>query len=404
MRIGVLTYYRVANFGANLQAVSTYKYLERMGHEPIFIHYMSRQLYNSTDGCYDENTQIKCHLDFIDSVIKRQTETCFTAEDVNNSIKKYCIDAIIVGSDAVLQHHPFLSRIYFPGNGIRRRLYIDHVNDERLYPNLFWGEGISKDVKRVLMSVSSQNSAYRLFGPCLKRGMKKALNDFTFISVRDTWTRDMVKSITGVNVPITPDPVFAFNENASDLIPEKKVIIDKFNLPDDYVLVSFLNVGIPASSISGLKTLFKEKHCVAFPTPMGVRFKHNFDYNIPLPLNPIDWYALIKYSQAYIGNNMHPIVVALSNGVPCFSVDNYSNYNILRNPVNDGASKIFDLLKKCGLLQNHIVPSNNNVSGLENRIVESISSFPKTKIQAFSQDMLKQYNVMMDEILKSFEL
>lgn len=36
MKIGVLTYYRTGNFGANLQAVSTYNYLKKKGHEVIF--------------------------------------------------------------------------------------------------------------------------------------------------------------------------------------------------------------------------------------------------------------------------------------------------------------------------------------------------------------------------------
>lgn len=37
MNIGILTYYRVANFGANLQAVSTYYYLKNNGYNPLFI-------------------------------------------------------------------------------------------------------------------------------------------------------------------------------------------------------------------------------------------------------------------------------------------------------------------------------------------------------------------------------
>ena len=42
MKIGVLTFLNVANFGANLQAVSTYNYLKKAGHEVVFLHYLSR--------------------------------------------------------------------------------------------------------------------------------------------------------------------------------------------------------------------------------------------------------------------------------------------------------------------------------------------------------------------------
>ena len=39
MKIGVLTFLNVANFGANLQATSTYYYLKNHGHVPVFINY-----------------------------------------------------------------------------------------------------------------------------------------------------------------------------------------------------------------------------------------------------------------------------------------------------------------------------------------------------------------------------
>ena len=403
MLIGVLTYYRVANFGANLQALSTYKYLEKSGHTPIFIHYMSKQLYESTDGCHESNAQIKVHFDFIDKYTGRQTEICFSADDINCAIDKYSIEAIIVGSDAVLQHHPLLSRIYMPGHWIKRHFYIDKVNDERLFPNLFWGIGINPIIPIAMMSVSSQNSEYKYFSPWLKVRMRKALRRYSYISVRDRWTQEMLKCITGKMMPITPDPVFAFNRNASELIPDKQTILTKFGLPDKYVLISFLYVNIPEEVICQIKEEFKECSCVAFPTPKGIQFKHNYKYKIDLPLNPLDWYALIKYSQAFIGSNMHPIVVALANSVPCYSVDFYCNYNFLRHPKNDGASKVLDVLKRCGVSQNYIVPFGNNTYRLEKRIHKAIISFPKEVVSSFSQNMQNRYFEMMENILNKLQ-
>lgn len=37
MNIGILTFYKVANFGANIQGVSTYYYLKKIGYNPIFL-------------------------------------------------------------------------------------------------------------------------------------------------------------------------------------------------------------------------------------------------------------------------------------------------------------------------------------------------------------------------------
>lgn len=403
MRIGIITYYRVANFGANLQAVSTYKYLKSIGHSPIFIHYMSRQLYASTDGHYHTNAQVKAHLDFVDSVILDQTETCFNADDINNAIERYGIEAIIIGSDAVLQHHPLLSRIHIHGRRLKR-VAIERVNDERMFPNLFWGCNINPTIKKAMMSASAQNSAYKFFTSKLKGRMNEALSRFSYVSVRDTWTRDMLKAITGKEVPITPDPVFAFNQNATELIPSKDEILQKFRLPEKYILVSFLNVGIPTDIVNKLKDRFAETaECVALPSPIGIQFCHSYRLEIPLPLNPADWYALIKYSCGYIGNNMHPVVVALHNNVPCFSIDNYSCYDFWGRPQENGASKIEDLLKRFHIEGNRIVPYKNNTHDLDIIIEEHISSFPKENVKAISTTLYENYKIMMESIIKSLQ-
>ena len=404
MRIGIITYYRVANFGANLQAVSTYRYLERRGHTPIFIRYMSPQLYAEVDGCYDSNPQVKAHLDFIDGIIVRQTATCFTADDVNEAIRQYDIQALIIGSDAVLQHHPLRSRIHRIGRKVPR-IKIEPVNDERMFPNLFWGCGITPSVKKGLLSVSSQSSQFKYFSTKLKERMDEALKAFEYISVRDSWTQQMLLEVTGTEVPLTPDPVFSFNQNAGDLIPDRDHILRRYQLPDDYVLVSFVNVRLPDDVIFSLKDLFAASTpCVALPSPMGVRFNHNFDYEIPMPLNPADWYALIKYSRGYIGNNMHPIVVSLHNGVPCFSVDNYSNYDFWGRPRHDGASKIEDILKTYHLEQNHIVPYGNNTRQLAETICHCINNFPSETVRQTSATMKERYDTMMDSLLKALSL
>jgi len=403
MRIGIITYYRVANFGANLQAISTYKYLKNAGHLPIFIHYMSRQLYAATDGQYSTNAQVKAHLDFVDSVILDQTETCFNADDINKAITKYNIEALIIGSDAVLQHHPLLSRIHIEGRRLKR-ISIERVNDERMFPNLFWGCNINPDMRKTMMSASAQNSAYKLFTSKLKGRMNEALSKFSYISVRDTWTRDMLKTITGKEIPITPDPVFAFNQNAPELIPSKDETLKKFGLPEKYLLVSFLNVGIPTDIVNRLKDRFEGYgECVAFPSPIGVRFSHCYEHEIPLPLSPADWYALIEYSSGYIGNNMHPIVVALHNNVPCFSIDNYSCYDFFGRPQDNGASKIEDLLRRFHLEGNRVVPYKDNTKGLDIIIEKCISSFPKDEVKVISSGLYDNYRTMMESIIKSLQ-
>lgn len=175
-------------------------------------------------------------------------------------------------------------------------------------------------IPAAMMSVSSQNSRYSQFSKSLKSKMRETLANMKYISVRDTWTRDMMLAIgTTQNIEVTPDPVFSFNYNAGALVPSEEDLRIRFNLPKQYVLVSLHSQSLSVSILDELNQKLKNhgKECVVFPMPNGVKFQHNFDYQVNVPLSPIDWYALIKYSSGYVGSNMHPIIVSLHNAVPC---------------------------------------------------------------------------------------
>ena len=77
MKIGVLTFLHVSNFGANLQAFSTYMYLKNHGHEPVYLDYSSgiTEFYKKMTlwkrHLLDQslNPQDKEHLHFVDKMI-----------------------------------------------------------------------------------------------------------------------------------------------------------------------------------------------------------------------------------------------------------------------------------------------------------------------------------------------
>lgn len=399
MNIGILTFYKVANFGANIQGVSTYYYLKKIGYNPIFLNYVSVKTENSLEESYKKSVQTKAHIDFVNSYIENQTENLYNSDDVVAAIDKYHIDAIIIGSDAVVQHHPLLSRIH---RGRRKPFYISHPDPERMFPNPFWGCGFDDKIPTVMMSVSSQNSKYSQFSKSLKSRMFKTLNNMKYISVRDTWTLDMMKAI-GVNhdVKVTPDPVFAFNYNAGHLVPSEDDIRKRFSLPKDYVLVSLHSQSLTLKTLDELNSMFKAvgKTCVAFPMPGGVRYQHHFDYEIKVPLSSIDWYALIKYASGYVGSNMHPIIVSLHNAVPCFSIDHWGTKDFFNRTVRDGSSKVEHIMGVFGL-KNYVKPIDNDICYVEaSVIVDAIQKFPCEHVRKVALDKYDEYLKMMDEIM-----
>lgn len=397
MKIGVITYYKAMNFGATLQAVSTYCYLKNHGHEPIFINYIRKEAQEAiAKGKGDP--QWKALLDFVNGIITNQTSICETAQEVLQIVKEKQIQGIIVGSDALLQHHPLLSRLH---KGRRKPFYVSHVASDRMFPNLFWGCGVADKIPMALMSVSSQNSAYQYFMPWTKKTMCKSLSKMRYISVRDIWTQNMLKVVLHKIEPVTPDPVFAFNQNAGAFIPTKASILERFHLPEKYVLLSLFTQVLSKDQITELKEMFEHDGIAlaVLPMPTGQAYEYDVRHDIRFPLSPIDWYALIKYSQGYIGSNMHPIVVSLHNAVPCFSLDNWGRVNFKGEKVDDGSSKIQHIMEVFGVSRNHRMINRGSCDVTMQEIYEGIKNFPKENIQKKAVLYLQEYNEMMKMII-----
>ena len=149
-------------------------------------------------------------------------------------------EAVIIGSDAVCQHHTLLERIVFPCHKI---IAIQKSTSDRLFPNPFWAlwnRLLPRPIPVVMISASCQDSVYSYFSNKLCREMATQINSFKYVSVRDEWTQEMFRHVTRnkINPPITPDPVFAFMPNAGDMLPSFGELRQKFDLPDKYFLFS----------------------------------------------------------------------------------------------------------------------------------------------------------------------
>ena len=186
-----------------------------------------------------------------------------------------------------------------------------------------------------------------------------------------------------------------------------KDVKEQFNLPENYVLVSMKcrmldNMLWMDKLKSEMKKLYLE--CVALPMPTGIGFKHNFDFSITTPLPPLDWYALIKYAKGYIGENMHPIVVALHNAVPCFCFDTYGVLKYARCVCVEESSKIYDIMSRFSLLDNRINAYSRfwkcpPVDIVINRILH----FDVIACQKTALNYYNNYEQMMSSILEVFK-
>lgn len=331
------------------------------------------------------------------------TELCETEKDVAGVILKEKIEAVIIGSDAVIQHHPLRERVSFP---CRRIIYIGHPTSDRMYPNCFWGSFnnyLYAPIPIAVISGSSQDSKFYYIKGKTKKSMKQSIRSFRYISVRDDWTKKMIDYLTDneVNPEVTPDPVFAFNHNAPNLVPSKDEIIKRFGIPQDYIILSFkgkrsvnqewIDKFQEAAAGHGIS-------CVKLPYADYPAYG-DIQYSVSDAITPIEWYALIKYSKGYVGNNMHPIVTAITNGIPFFSFDNYGIPNIGGKATNGESSKIYNLLNQADLLTNRQYVLGDDYSPIEpEKVLNSILHFDGKKENLFAETCYQRYENMMEQV------
>lgn len=410
MKIGVLTYHCVPNFGAQLQAISTVGYLRRLGHEPIVLHWYPQDL----EEMYNKRIpaeQVVEHFKFAEQYMPLSS-LCRAESDLISEIERLNLNAIFAGSDALFKYVPKSKRVVFSKRKFRfvkRKL----LTVENIDGNAFFGGFLSKlakKVKAVAFSVSSQNCDYLKMDESERILMKSGLANYTQISVRDEWTRQMVKTIVGrEDVDISPDPVFAFNQNCYLDLPPKNVLLEKFSIPDNYVLLSFWTNRLPETYVKSLANELKENGLtpVAFPMPEKLK-DYGLKHRINLPISPSDWYALIKYSKGYIGERMHPIVVSLHNAVPFFCFDEYGTFKKtlwgLRKKYIPSSSKTYHILNKAGLGE-YMYSYFDETSEMPkpSEVVCKIIDFPKQKCYDFAKGYLDAYNQSMSKILKGLE-
>lgn len=405
MKIGILTYHCVPNFGAQLQALSTVGYLCKQGHTPVVINYYPKDL-EEMYAARIPMPQVIIQTQFAEHNLPL-TKRCFNESDIIKIINEEEIEGIIVGSDALFKYVPVVKRFHRMKRQIKKR----HVlSIEKIKGNPFFGNFISflpNGIKVSAFSVSSQNCPYKSMSFIERKRMRNALKNYSYISVRDKWTQEMVVDTIGWNtIKITPDPVFSFNQNCIKYIPTKNEVLAKYNLPQNYVLLSFSSWYVKPEYISEIgNCLVKESLCpVLLPMPEGECANIDIIHKIHLPLDPIDWYSLIIYSRGFIGERMHPIVVCLHNTIPFYSFDEYGVYKrtmTLKKEYIPESSKTFLVVKEAGLLNNLYsykarCPLPNGID-----VVKKLLCFDKTRCKHFSEAYFQQYRACMSDVLNS---
>lgn len=397
-KVAIFTHFYVCNFGANLQALSTSEFLKKSGWEPIFINWVGYQKKIFGNVC---DAQVGAHYDFVERRLNISPKLN-SSEDIYQYLIENGIYNVILGSDAVFALDTFFDRISFGRHGLARK----KSAPDKVFPNPFWLEFLVNDkrFKIAAMSVSSQNCFYQLLPSWVKKRIGMCLKRFDYISVRDEWTKKMVKALSGRDVEVTPDPVWAFNNNCGNLIEEQERFLSRMHLQQPYVLVGFQNAFVAQTKkiVDSFIPSMNEKGLQCYPLPFAFGYYPSNRYNaqIGFPLDPLDWYQLVKYSSGYIGYNMHPIIASMHNNKPCVSVDNYG-INILKRINIRRSSKIFDIMTRVGVGGN-CIEIRSFFKGKKRSLESMLDAYDYEIGSRIVELQYDNYKKMMNSILERF--
>ena len=403
MKIGILTYHWVYNFGANLQTLSTVGYFRKHGYDPVVINWVPEDLKKH----YDETTtpeMVKVFNDFQQNYYPL-TKLCKDSKDIAEVIKDEKIEKVFLGADT-------LFKLRKPVYNIKTRSTIVPFSTD-IFPNPFWGEFLNYvNVPIVGYSIATNMTDYKDF-PEQTEEINKYLKRFDKLTVRDSYTREMVAGFTkNTLIPnITPDPVFGFNENV-DLKDAERDILAKFELPSKYYLLCMpqpYHLRLQDWAVQ-LNELVKKDNATLFELP---RQNGGQCFNIPQlkyqHITPLEWYVIIKNSAGYIGGLMHPLVSCIHNSVPFYCLDYYGVAprifgmkvkGLSRLFVAKKSSKAYQIVNDCGLAE-YYFNVNNKFSTIPSpyEVYNKIKNYNKEQLKMVSQQRLNFYKQTVKDIL-----
>lgn len=173
----------------------------------------------------------------------------------------------------------------------------------------------------------------------LKKGYKKFLNRFQFLSTREIAGQEIIKELTGKNAKVVCDPTLLFNsEQWMKILPEEKVISEK------YIFCYFLgdnNEHRNQAEILSQKTGYK---IVTIP------FLDNFverdltfgDYKM-FDIDTKDFVNLIRNAEYVLTDSFHGSIFSILNHKKFITFNRYTSGKGSRNSRIDSLCHLLNL-------------------------------------------------------------
>lgn len=325
MKIGILTYHFAINYGAVLQCYALQQTLHEMGYDDVQIinyntynwrlllqnlpHRLSFEFFNKAYIKFRHyNSADRVFRTFVDNNL------CCTSKVNMSSLPELAnkYDAIIVGSDQVWaprmrKDHPYFLN-WMPAYKGKRIAYAPCC--------------MTKEIKKNQVEM-----------------LREALNEFSYLSVRDIETQSFVYSLTGKKTELMPDPTILYE--FKELMSQHPIISEPYILA--YILGDDIQ-GTNEKAIENLRSLYPNASVYTITlsktNPVNTAWADKVVYDA----SPADWLNMINNAQVVYTDSFHAAIFSLKFHTPF-----YAYYSMPSRK-----SRFYDLIKRFGLKENII--------------------------------------------------
>lgn len=351
MKCGIITYTSAQNWGGILQSYALYHYMKMQGYDVELINYRKfdgkkfKPRKNIKDIVYSvfmmrQNiSRVKRYEQFRNTYLDLNNPVVVSKQEMESLNLRY--DAFITGSD----------QLWNCETEICYDFYLEFVKDDKL---LFsYGPSFGQD------------EIPKKFEPEVKR----LLNRYNMMSVREKSGKKIVEQLTGKNIPVVCDPTFLLDKDEWVDVSKGSV------LEKNYVFIYTTQVSQKVVELVKKYLLLNPDSKVVTPYAIpGVKAIVKKD------IGPSEFLNYIQNADYVIGTSFHAVVFSL-----IFNID----FCVV--PHSSTGARVNDLLSTLGL-EKHII-SDTNIDRFPSLDSEYYTKVLKEYISAsklYIQDMMEE--------------
>ena len=274
---GILTFHRTHNFGAFLQAYAMTRTIAEFGYTPYVINYESRSQWMSE--AWPVMRKFRRPVRFVDFA------------------KKHC------AFGRVLKDLPLTDYTRNPQD-----LQSEHFRRAVVGSDIVWNYLLHGPDSPFFGALNADRLV--AYAPCVgwaspsdppPDGLAEALARFDAIAVRDRNSQEIIKTVTGRDVPIVLDPTLLWDFAGSETCPGSKC----FQRP--YLLVYAFDM--TADQAAELRRFAEARGLQVLG--IGYRLRHNPCDKVLMDISPFDFLWAVKHAEFVFTNTFHGSLFAI---------------------------------------------------------------------------------------------